>query len=185
MLETLARNWGSLVLRGVAGIVFGLILLINPRVSLTLLVYFFGAWALVDGLFAIFASLANRGEEPRWVALLLAGIAGVLIGVMTFFWPGVTAVVLLFLIGVWAIAVGIGEIVAALRLRKLIDGEWILLLAGLVSVAFGVLLLFFPGAGALAMIAWIAAAAIVLGILRVGLGLRLRKSMRREGGVEG
>lgn len=181
MLEALARNWGSLALRGVAGIIFGLVLLINPLVSLTFLVYLFGAWALVDGLFAIFASLAHRGEEPRWVALLLAGIAGVLIGVLTFFWPGVTAVVLLFLIAVWAIAVGIGEIVAAVRLRKLVEGEWILLLAGIASVAFGVLLLLFPSAGALAMIAWIAAAAIVLGILRVGLALRLRRWGKRQG----
>src|SRR5690625_4256773 len=133
MLETLARNWGSLALRGVVGFIFGLILLINPLLSISLLVLLFGAWALVDGLFAIFASLANRGEEPRWVALLVAGIAGVVIGVMTFFWPGVTAVALLFLTAAWAIVVGIGEIVAAIRLRKLLEGEWALLLAGLVS----------------------------------------------------
>jgi uncharacterized membrane protein HdeD (DUF308 family) len=174
MSNALARNWGLIALRGVAAIVFGLLTLFNPMLSLALLILFFGAYSLIDGLFTTVAAVSNRREERNWMALLISGILGIGIGLITFFWPRLTALALLLLIAIWAIIVGVGEIVAAIRLRKVIAGEWVLLLTGIVSVIFGIVLLLFPGAGALAMILWIGAFAVVFGVLRVVFAFRLR-----------
>ncbi|HEX6941175.1 MAG TPA: DUF308 domain-containing protein [Longimicrobiales bacterium] len=173
-MDMLARNWGWIALRGVAGILFGLLVLFNPVIGLALLLVFFGAYALVDGLATAIAAVANRRGEPHWVALLISGLLGILIGIVTFVWPGVTAIALLYLIAAWAAIIGIGEIAAAIRLRKAITGEWLLLLAGVVSVVFGIVLVLSPAAGVLAMALWIGAFAIVLGILRLVLAFRLR-----------
>lgn len=178
MLEALARNWWLPALRGVVGILFGAVAIFYPASTLAVLVILFGAFALVDGLFAVFAAIANRREEPRWTSLLLSGIIGIIIGVVTFFWPGITALALLFLIAAWAIIIGIGEIVAAIRLRKVIREEWLLLIAGVLSVLFGVVFLLFPGVGALAVVLWIGVWAIVVGVLRIAAGFRLRRWLR-------
>ena len=174
MVDMLARNWGWIALRGVAAILFGILVLFNPLISLAVLVLFFGAYALVDGLFTIVAAVANRREEPHWVSLLVSGILAAAIGIATFIWPGITAFALVYLIALWAIVMGIGEIVAAIRLRKAISGEWVLVLTGAVSIGFGVGLALFPGAGALALVVWIGALAVVLGVLRIAFALRLR-----------
>lgn len=175
MLSVLARNWGLVALRGVAGIVFGLLTLFNPAVTLTVLVLLFGGYSLVDGVFTAVAAVLHRQAEPSWPSLLVSGIVGVAIGVVTFGWPDVTALALLLVIAAWAIAIGLGEIVAAIRLRQLIRGEWILMLAGVLSVLFGVALFLFPGRGAVAIVLWIGAFATVEGILRVALTFRLRR----------
>jgi uncharacterized membrane protein HdeD (DUF308 family) len=138
------------------------------------LVLFFGAYALVAGIFTIAAAVSSRRGERRWVALLVSGLLSVLIGAATFFMPEVTGLALLYLIAAWAIVTGIGEILVAIRLRKLITGEWMLILAGLLSVVFGVAIVVLPGAGALAIAQWIGAHAILFGLLMIGLGLRLR-----------
>jgi uncharacterized membrane protein HdeD (DUF308 family) len=181
MVEMLARNWGWVALRGVAALLFGILVLFNPLLSLTVLVLFFGAYALVDGVFTAVAAVANRREEPYWVALLVSGILGAAVGILTFFWPGVTALVLVYLIAAWATVVGIGEIAAAIRLRKVIAGEWVLVLTGVISIAFGVGLALFPGAGALALVVWIGALAILLGVLRIAFALRLRGWHKERG----
>jgi uncharacterized membrane protein HdeD (DUF308 family) len=173
-LNLLVRNWWLVVLRGVAALIFGVLTIFYPGASLAVLVIFFGAFALVNGLFVIAAAVSNRKGEPRWVSLLVSGVLGVAIGVITFFMPVLTGLALLYLIAAWAIITGIGEISAAIRLRKLITGEWMLVLAGVLSVAFGVILFVFPGAGALAVALWIGAYAILFGILLIGLGIRLR-----------
>lgn len=178
MLEALARNWWLLVLRGVVGVLFGMVALFYPAITLAVLVILFGAFALADGLFAVFAAVANRREEPRWTSLLLSGIIGLIIGIVTFFWPGITALALLFLIAAWAMIIGVGEIVAAIRLRKVIRGEWFLLIAGILSVLFGIVLLLFPGVGALAVVLWIGLWAIVVGVMRIAAGFRLRRWVR-------
>lgn len=170
----LTRNWGWLALRGLAALTFGILTLMNPAISLAVLVFLFGAYAFVDGIFLGVAAVANRRGESQWVALLLAGIAGVIIGAITFFWPQITATALLWFIAAWALVMGIGELVGAVRLRKVISGEWMLGLAGLVSIAFGVLLIARPMIGALAVAIWIGAFAIVFGILQIGLAFRLR-----------
>lgn len=172
MLDVLARNWWAVVLRGVFAVIFGLLALIWPGATLFVLIMLFGAYALVDGVFALIAAFRVAGGD-RW-PLLLEGVVGILIGLLTFFWPGVTALVLLSFIAAWAIITGIFEIVAAIRLRREIEGEWALGLAGVASLIFGVLLILFPGAGALSLIWLIGAYAIVFGILLILLGLRLR-----------
>lgn len=174
MAQPFDRTWESMLLSGVAALVFGILVLLRPAISLAVLVLFFGVYALIDGIARVITALARREAEPHWPALLVSGILGIAVGVVTFFWPGVTAIALVYLIAFWAIVIGIGEISAGVRMRKVITGEWVLMLAGVLSVIFGVLIALFPGAGALALVFWIAWFAIVLGILRIALGLRLR-----------
>lgn len=174
MENILTRNWGWVALRGVAALIFGLLTLMNPAITLAVLVLFFGAYALVDGIFAVVTAIANRRGEPHWVALLIAGLAGIVIGICTFLAPGITATLLLYFIAAWAIIVGIAELTAAFRLRKIVTGEWMLVLAGILAVALGLLLLTRPAVGALAVVLWIGAYALVSGLLLIGLAFRLR-----------
>jgi uncharacterized membrane protein HdeD (DUF308 family) len=175
MVELLTRNWGWVVLRGIVAILFGVLTFFNPGITLALLVLMFGAYALVDGIFLVGSAIANRHGEPRWVALLIGGLLGIGAGLVTFFTPGITALALIVVIAAWAIMTGVAEIVAAIRLRKEITGEWLFVLAGLLAVAFGVILVVAPGAGALAMVFWIGAYALVSGILLTAFGFRLRR----------
>jgi uncharacterized membrane protein HdeD (DUF308 family) len=174
MAMTLSSRWWAVALRGVAAILFGVITFVDPGVSLLALVILFGSWAIVDGSFNIASALRGRRDEKPWGALLLEGVAGIAAGVLAIMWPGITALVLLWLIATWAIVTGVAEIVAAIRLRKSVRGEWLLALAGVLSIAFGVLLFLRPGAGALAITLWIGAYAIVFGALMLALSFRLR-----------
>lgn len=180
MVGTLARNWSWVLVRGIAALLFGLITLFNPAISLAALVLVFGAYALVDGVFTIVAVIKKGRSEPYWAALLISGILGIGIGILTFIMPGITAITLLYLIAAWAVVIGIAEIVAAIRLRKEVKGEWVLILGGVLSAAFGVLLFLFPGPGALAVVLWIGVYAIVIGILRIVLAFRLRHVHRER-----
>ena len=182
MVEGLARNWWLVALRGLAAIIFGVLTIINPAMSLAVLILFFGAYALADGVFTVIAAVMRRGNEPRWVSLLVSGILGILIGVVTLMMPGVTALVLLYIIASWAVIRGIVEIAVALKLRKAIQGEFWLILAGALSVAFGGLLFAFPGTGALAVVLWIGVFAIVFGIVLMALAFRLRGWNQRLAG---
>jgi uncharacterized membrane protein HdeD (DUF308 family) len=163
-----------MALRGVLAILFGVLTFLYPGITLLTLVYLFGAYALVDGVFLVVSAITNRKGEPRWIALLIGGLLGITAGVVTIFWPGITAVALLAMVAVWAIVTGIAEVVAGIRLRREIVGEWILILAGVLAVAFGVLLILQPAAGALAMVFWIGAYAVLSGILLIAFSLRLR-----------
>ena len=173
-VDTLSRNWWLVVLRGVLGIAFGIITFVAPAISLAALVLLFGAYAFADGVLAIATAVRRRGTTERWWILLLEGLVGIGAGLVTLFRPGITALVLLYIIAGWAVATGILELIAAVRLRKEIKHEWLLALSGIASVAFGVLIALFPGAGALALVIWIGAYAFVFGALLVALGLRLR-----------
>jgi len=175
----LVKNWWVVALRGVLAIVFGILTALMPNITLFALVMLFGTYALIDGGFAIVAAIRRRGGEGPWRALLLEGLVGVAAGVISFVWPGLTALALVYLIGVWAVFTGVLEIIAAIRLRQLITGEAWLALTGVLSVAFGGLVLRAPGAGALALVLWIGAYAIVFGILLLALAFRLR-GMRAE-----
>lgn len=174
MLDDLARNWWLILLRGVCAIIFGLLTFAWPGVTLFTLILLYGAFALVDGALSIIAAIKGGVPAPRWW-LALVGILGIAAGLMTFMWPGLTGMILLILIASWAIVTGIFEIVGAISLRKEIADEWMLIASGVLAVLFGVLILMFPGAGALGLAWAIGAFAVAYGILLVGFSLRLKK----------
>lgn len=173
-VAALAKNWWVLALRGVLAIVFGVLAALMPGITLFALVLLFGSYAIVDGGFAVVAAIRRQGTDgPSW-ALLLEGVIGIAAGVVTFVFPGLSALALVYLIGAWAIVTGVLEIFAAVRLRRQIQGEWWLVATGVLSIIFGGLILVRPGAGALALVLWIGAYAIVFGILLLALAFRLR-----------
>ena len=174
IIAALARNWWLLAIRGVLSILFGIAAFVWPGLTLTVLVILFGAYAVVDGIFAIIAGISGRNQYERWWLLIIEGIAGIAVGVLAFVWPDITALVLLIFIAAWAIVTGIFEIAAAIRLRRYVEGEWMLALAGIASVIFGILLVLFPDAGALAVVWLIATYAVIFGILMLVLAFRLR-----------
>lgn len=178
MIADLSRNWWVFLIRGSAATLFGIAALISPGLTIAVLVLMFGAYALVDGIFAIIGGISARNQVERWWMMILVGLAGIVTGVLTFIWPGITALVLLYFIAAWAVVTGIFQIAAAIRLRKEIEGEWFLALGGVASILFGVLLILWPGAGALASIWIIGSYAIIFGILMIILAFRLR-SMRQ------
>ncbi len=167
-------SWWALVLRGLAAIAFGVLAFMWPHLTLTALVFLWGAYVLVDGLFAIVGGVKSHAENKRWWVLMLEGILSVAAGVLAFVIPNITALVLLILIAAWAIVTGAFEIGAAIQLRKHIKGEWLLALAGVASVLFGFALLVNPNAGAIAVVWLIGIYAIVFGTLLAALGFRLR-----------
>ena len=173
-IAVLVRNWWVIALRGVIAIVFGVLAVLLPGVTLAALTLLFGAYALVEGILNIVAAIRDRrGGRPAW-ALVLAGIISIAAGLITIVVPGVTALALLYLIAAWAIITGVLESVAAVRLRKLIRNVGWLALSGVLSVILGVLMMLAPAAGALAVVLWIGAYAIVFGVLLVALAFRLR-----------
>jgi uncharacterized membrane protein HdeD (DUF308 family) len=175
VLPTLARNWWALALRGLAAILFGILAFAWPGITLFVLILFFGAYMLVDGIFSIVAAVRAAGEEERWWLLLIQGILGVLAGLVAFFWPGLTALALLYFIAACAIGTGILEIVAAIRLRREIEGEWALGLSGALSVIFGVLLIVLPAPAGLLSLVWLVGAyAVATGVLLLILAFRVR-----------
>jgi uncharacterized membrane protein HdeD (DUF308 family) len=174
VVDTFRLNWWLLALRGLIAVVFGVLAFMWPGATLLTLVWLFGAFALVNGILSLILAAKTPKGYPKVGSLILGGLLGILAGVLTFIMPGITALGLLILIAAWAIVTGVMEIVAAVRLRKIITNEWLLVLAGIASVAFGFILLFQPGVGALALIWWIAAWAVVFGILLMILAFRMR-----------
>jgi len=174
LINGLLGNWWLILARGVAGILFAVLAFIWPGITLTALVYLFGAYAIVDGVLALWlGTVASTAQRPWW-PFLVAGIAGIGAGVLAFLSPEATALAIVYLIAAWAIVTGLAEIVAAVELRKVIDGEWALGLAGILSVVFGILVAAQPGAGALALIWIIATYALLFGIVLVVLAFRVR-----------
>ena len=176
MLEYLSRYWWTLAVRGALAVLFGLAALIWPHITLQALVLLFGFYVVVDGLLALAALLVGgplASGRRGW--LLVEGVAGIAVGVFTFLWPGITALVLLYLIAAWAVVTGLLELAAAVVLRRELRGEWLLALAGVLSVAFGVLLAVRPGQGAIAIVSVIGVFAVVFGVALLVLGVRLRR----------
>lgn len=174
MLDILARNWWTYAVRGVVAVIFGLLALIWPAQTLLALVLIFGAYAFLDGIFAVVAGIASIRRYDRWWAVLLEGIAGIVIGLLTYFSPGTTALGLLLLIGAWAFITGILELVAAIELRRVIKREWTLVLSGLLSILFSLVLFVFPGVAGLSLVWLIGIYAIFFGISVIILAFRLR-----------
>ncbi|MGE0118277.1 MAG: HdeD family acid-resistance protein [Dongiaceae bacterium] len=175
LLHALADNWWLFLVRGVAAILFGILALAWPGVTLVTLVLLYGAFALVDGVSALVAAVMGRtSKAPRWW-LAIVGLLGIAAGILTFVWPDITALILLLFIAGWSVAIGVFQIVGAIRLRKQIDNEWWLILSGALSVLFGVALFLMPGAGALALIWLIAIYAILFGVVTLAFAFRLRR----------
>jgi uncharacterized membrane protein HdeD (DUF308 family) len=180
MLSSLAQNWWVFLVRGICAIAFGVMAFAWPGLTVLTLVMLYAAHAILDGATAL--GLAFSGHVPgrAWWPMVLVGIVGILAGIATFAWPGITAAILLAFVAMWAILRGIFEIAAAIHLRKEIEGELLLGLAGAASIAFGVMLFAWPAAG-LVTIAWIIGAnALVFGVMSIALSLRLRKIASRH-----
>ena len=173
--DLLTHNWWLLALRGLAAIAFGLLAFIWPGITLLTLIFLFGAFALLNGVLAFIAASRAPKGFPRFGSLIVEGIISVAAGAIAFIVPGITALALLVLIASWAIVSGIFEIVAAIRLRKVIRHEWLLALAGFASIAFGVIMILNPAAGALALLWWIGAFMFAFGILLIALAFRMRR----------
>lgn len=178
--QGLAARWWVVLVRGLVAIVFGVVAFTWPGLTILTLVLFYGAFVLADGILAIAAAISGRGpSQARWW-LVLSGVLGILLGLVAFVFPAAVALVLLFLIAAWSIVTGVMEVVAAIQLRKEIEHEWLLIVSGVLSVLFGLVLMALPVAGALAIVWLIAAYAIVSGIVYVTWALRLR-SMNGRG----
>ena len=175
VVGAMGRAWWLVLLRGIAAIVFGLLAWAWPGATLITLTLFWGAYALVDGIAALWSSWHARGSGKAMWQVVLIGVLGVAAGIFTFVAPGITAIALLVLIAIWAIANGVFQIAAAIRLRKEISNEWLLILSGVLSVAFGVLMILSPGAGAMAVLWLIGAFAVAYGVLLVLFAFKLRK----------
>jgi uncharacterized membrane protein HdeD (DUF308 family) len=174
-------HWWALALRGVIAILFGLAAFLRPDIALGALILLFGAYALVDGAFAIVGVFGGtRAGTPRWL-LLLEGVVSILAGLIAFIFPGLTAIALLYLVAAWAIVTGIAEIATAIRLRQEIQGEWALIVGGILSVLFGLLLAVLPGVGILSLIWLIGAYAVVFGVLLLIAAFRVRGQDNQRG----
>jgi uncharacterized membrane protein HdeD (DUF308 family) len=175
MLTSISRNWWLAVLRGLLAVIFGVAAFVWPGITFDVLVLLFGAFAFVDGILLFGFGLLAAGEHDQWWPLVLSGILGVAVGVLTFFQPAAVALGLVFVIGIWAVVTGLLEIVAAVCLRKVITTEWLMAFTGVVSIIFGVLVLAQPVSGPLALVYLFGFYAVLVGVLQISFGLRLRR----------
>lgn len=179
LANNLTERWWVFVVRGVIAILFGVLCFVQPELSLTTLVLMFGIYAIADGVLGVFVAVTGRKELEDWWVLLLWGLIGIAAGVLTFAAPSITALILLFYIAAWAVVSGVLQIALAIRLRKEIEGELFLVLAGILSIGFGLILMARPGDGALAVIWIIGIYAVAHGITLAVLGMRLRSFRSR------
>lgn len=180
-VHALARNWWIFLIRGLAAVLFGVLAFLWPNATILAIGILFGAYAFVDGIFAIVATVRAAEAQQRWWPFLIEGIVGILIAAITFYDIRITLLALYFTIAAWAFLTGILEIVAAVQLRKHISNEVWLIIGGIASILFGILMVWYPLAGALAIIWLIAAYAIVFGIIMIAFSLRLRSHASAAG----
>ena len=180
MFVILAHNLWMLLLRGIFAVVFGLLCVAYTDMTLPAMKAMFGAYALLDGVLALASSISTASGRPRWWSTFFEGVAGVAFGLLILIWQGITVFGLLYLIGAWAIVTGIFEITAAIRLRQHFTNEWLLILSGVASVIFGLLILVVPRAGALAVVWWIGTYAIFFGLFYAALAFRFRRWVERR-----
>jgi uncharacterized membrane protein HdeD (DUF308 family) len=173
MLESITRNWWMFLIRGICAVALGIVAFLWPRITLEALVLVFGIYAIIDGVSAIAIGVSGDSLGERWWGMVLVGVLSLIVGILTFAWPAITAIVLLAFIAAWAIVRGIMEIYAAIKLRKLIEREWLLILGAICSILFGVIICAQPRAGALAIVWIIGIYALVFGILTIALAFKL------------
>lgn len=175
LVRVMANHWWVPLLRGIAAILFGLLALVWPGLTVYVLLVAFGVYAVIDGVMAIIISFRRRSFDENWWAWLVEGLLSLIIGVMAMAWPKTAALALIIWMAAWAIVAGVFRIVEAIRLRREIDGEWMLILSGLLSVLWGALMIYLPAAGLLS-IAWlIGSFAIAIGVTMIVLAFRLRR----------
>ncbi|CAM3081128.1 Uncharacterized membrane protein HdeD, DUF308 family [Paracoccus aminovorans] len=174
LVRTMSDNWWVLLLRGIAAVAFGLIALAMPGLTLLVLLITFGVYAVFDGILAIVTGFRRKAQDEQWWAWALDGLLSVLIGLMALFWPAATAVAFVLWMAAWAIVAGIFRIIAAIRLRREIEGEWALGLSGLLLALWGILLVLLPAAGLLGFAWMIGTLAVLIGIVLIVLAFRLR-----------
>jgi uncharacterized membrane protein HdeD (DUF308 family) len=174
MDEVISRTWWVLALQGLCALVFGILALLWPGITLLWLVVLFAAYSLIAGAATVVGAVNNRKSKEYWWLLLLLGLVSIAAGVISVLHPDLTALVLVLLMGANALVGGVLQIVIAVQLRKVIEGEWLMVAAGIVSITFGILVFLFPGAGALAMVWLISVYAIATGILLLAVALRVR-----------
>jgi len=174
MKIALIHNWWSLVLRGVLGVILGIVTFASPGITLAGIVILFGAYALLDGVFSVMGAVRAARDHEQWGVLVIEGIVGIGAAIVTMAWPAITVIALVYVIGAWAVITGVLELAAAIRLRRHITGEWMLALGGIASLIFGIMMMLAPLAGALVIALWVGAYAFVFGIVLIALGLRLR-----------
>lgn len=172
-MEQIARTWWLILIRGICAIIFGILALIWPGITVYVLVIFFGAYAIVSGIFSLFSAFGHNVSSRAW--LIISGIIGILAGIVAFAWPGITALALLYVIAFWAIFTGVAEVVAGIALRKTIENEWMLIVGGVLSVIFGILLFIWPGAGMLGLTWLLGIFAIIYGIAMIVMSVRVKK----------
>jgi uncharacterized membrane protein HdeD (DUF308 family) len=183
----LARDWWVFLVRGIVAILFGILAFVWPAITLYTLIILFAVFAIADGILSFGRAYTASKQGQKWIWPVVGGVVGVGAGVVALVWPGETALILLYIIAAWAIVVGIVEILAGVALRQEIRGEWLLILGGVISVLFGVLVFVRPGAGALALVWLIGFYAVVLGLDRIALAFRLRdlQAHLADGGTGG
>ena len=181
MNELLLRSWWMLALRGAIALLFGVLAVLWPGITLLWLAALFAAYALIGGAVSVIGAVKNRESDEEWWLILLLGLVSLGAGVIAVLHPGLTALVLVLIMGANALVIGVLDIAVAIRLRKVIRGEWLLILAGIGSIVFGVLVFLFPGAGALALVWLISVYAVVTGVLLLALAFRARMWARTAG----
>ncbi|MER6947315.1 HdeD family acid-resistance protein [Nonomuraea sp. NPDC000554] len=169
----IARTWWLILVRGILALIFGVLALVWPGLTLLALVILFGAYALVSGIFALFAAFKHGVKSRAW--LILSGILGIVAGILAFVWPGITSLALLYVVAFWALFSGVSEVIAGIALREMITNEWTLIVGGILSVIFGILLIIWPGAGLLTLVWLLGIFAILYGIAMVVLSFRVKK----------
>ncbi len=175
MAKVLALHWWVLALRGVAAIIFGLFAFFTPVATLYTLTLLFGAYALIDGIVSLIAAVRSARHGEHWWPLVFEGIIGLITAAATVAWPLITLLILIYMIAAWAVITGILEILAAIRLRRHVAGEWLLGLLGVASIVFGILLFASPSTGALVLSWWLGAYIFFFGALMLALAFRLRR----------
>lgn len=179
MLQRLTRFWWLIVLRGVVSVIFAIIAFTNPTLAFEALIFVLGVFLIADGATAIFLGIRMRGHDDDWWSILLEGVLGVGLGLVALINPELTAAGLVLVLALWFLLTGFFEIATAVKLRKEIENEWLLGLAGVVSIALGALMIVNPNAGAVSIMWWLGIYAALFGVLLIGLGLRMRQINKR------
>ena len=177
-IHEITGNWWALALRAIVAIVIGIFALARPNITLLALITLFGVYAMADGLFAVVAALRGVRTNDKWGWMLIEGIVGVAIGVYVLLNPGIGALALTWLVAAWALVTGLLEIFAGVRVRHIVSGEWLLFLAGALSVVLAIIIFANPGIGMALLVAWVGAYAIISGIVLLGVAFRVRRWSR-------